>query len=340
MTARWQNYVVTLAGAVVAGVALYGLRRTRPRRFAGKIVVITGGSRGLGLELAREWGAEGARVAICARTSEDLQRALVELRSQGVEAIALAGDVTSPRQVRQIVEHVIRHWGRIDVLVNNAGIIQVGPQAAMTLEDFERSLDTHFWGPYYFVEHVLPYMRRQGHGRIVNVASIGGKISVPHLLPYCVGKFALVGFSAGLAAELAQEGIGVTTVCPGLMRTGSPRNAFFKSRHREEYRWFSISGSLPLVSINSRRAARKIVDACWRGRRELLITPAAQVGTRLHHLLPETSTFLLGMVNRLLPAPGGVGQINVRGAQSESNWSPSPLTWLNERAAIRNNEIR
>jgi NAD(P)-dependent dehydrogenase (short-subunit alcohol dehydrogenase family) len=341
MTANWRNYTIRLLGLAASGAAIYWAhRRTAKPKFDGAVVLITGGSRGLGLELAREWCAEGARVAICARTPEDLQRALADLHNSGVEAMAVTCDVTSQSQVKQLVEHILRRWGRIDVLVNNAGIIQVGPQPCMTVDDYEASLDTHFWGPLYTIEQVLPLMRHRGRGRIVNIASIGGKLSVPHLLPYCVGKFALVGLSEGLAAELAQDGILVTTVCPGLMRTGSPRNAFFKSQHRAEYAWFSISGSLPIVSVNSRRAARQIVRACWLGRRELLITPTANITARLHSLFPETSIRMLGIVSRFLPGPGGVGRINVAGEQSASTWSPSALTRLTELAAARNNEMR
>jgi NAD(P)-dependent dehydrogenase (short-subunit alcohol dehydrogenase family) len=342
MSNYWRKTnALALLAATAAGAAIYWARRSAATlKFDGAVVLITGGSRGLGLELAREWGGEGARIAICARTAEDLQRALADLRDQGVEAVAVTCDVTYRSQVKQLVQSVLRRWGRIDVLVNNAGIIQVGPVDCMTHDDYKNSLDTHFWGPLNTIEQVLPHMRRQGGGKIVNIASIGGKISVPHLVPYSAGKFALVGFSEGLAAELASEGIQVTTVCPGLMRTGSPRNAMFKSQHRAEFAWFSICASLPLLSINSRRAARQIVRASWLGRRTVNVSGAAKVGTRLHHVFPEISARILDIVNRMLPGPGGVGRINVRGEESDSAWSPSQLTWLNERAAARNNEIR
>src|SRR5205085_5737710 len=139
----------------------------------------------------------------------------------------------------------------------NAGIIGVGPIQTMTLADFEEAMKINFWSAVYTIEAVLRDMIRRGSGRIVNITSIGGKISVPHLLPYCASKFALVGLSEGLHAELTQQGIVVTTVCPGMMRTGSPRNAEFKGRHRAEYAWFSIGGSLPLISIDSHVAAKR-----------------------------------------------------------------------------------
>ena len=125
--------------------------------------------------------------------------------------------------------------GQIDVLVNNAGIIQVGPLDTMTAEDFRRALQTHFWGPLNTILAVLPQMRMRKAGRIVNISSLGGRVSIPHLLPYSASKFALVGLSKGLHSELRKEGITVTTVCPGLMRTGSPRNAEFKGKHRAGY---------------------------------------------------------------------------------------------------------
>jgi NAD(P)-dependent dehydrogenase (short-subunit alcohol dehydrogenase family) len=303
-------------------------------------VLITGGSRGLGLEAARRWAAEGARVVLCARTAEDIERAVNELRSKGGSAYGFQCDVTSRQQVERLVATVIDRWGAIDVLVNNAGIIQVGPQSCMNLQDYRRALETHLWGPLYAIEAVLPHMRRRRRGRIVNVASIGGEISVPHLLPYSASKFALVGLSEGLAAELARDGIQVTTVCPGLMRTGSPRNAHFKGQHRKEYAWFSLGASLPLVSISAQRAAAQIVDACRRGDPYLAISLPAKAAVLLCGLFPGPFVRLMRLVNRLLPSPGGIGRARKAGDESFSGWSPSPLTILNEQAARRNNQLR
>src|SRR5204863_2590958 len=119
---------------------------------------------------------------------------------------------------------------------------------------------------------VMPDMRARREGRIVNISSIGGKVSVPHLLPYSASKFALVGLSEGLRAELAKDGIVVTTVCPGLMRTGSPRNAQFKGQHRAEYAWFTLSDSMPFFSQSAERAARQILSACRHGEAEVVLS--------------------------------------------------------------------
>jgi short-subunit dehydrogenase len=218
-------------------------------------------------------------------------------------------------------------------------MIQVGPFEVMTPDDYERALRVHFWGPLHTTLAVLPEMRRRRTGRIVNIASIGGKISVPHLLPYSASKFALVGLSQGLRSALAGDGVYVTTVCPGLMRTGSPRNASFKSRHRAEYAWFSISDSLPVLSMDATTAARRILDACRHGDAELLMPATTALAVKFHALFPGAGAALLGLADRLLPDPGGIGRASMRGSESESRWSPSILTRLSEQAAADNNEL-
>jgi len=248
-------------------------------------------------------------------------------------------DVTDRAQVEEMVGAVRGHFGRIDVLVNNAGVIAVGPMEVMTREDYEEAMAIHFWGPLEAVLAAVPEMRARGEGRIVNVSSIGGKLSVPHLLPYSASKFALVGLSEGLRAELRKDGVLVTTVCPGLMRTGSPRNATFKGRHRAEYAWFSISDALPLASMDAARAAEQIVAACRRGDAEVVLSFPARLADKVHALMPGLTADLLGVVNRLLPAPGGIGTARAKGSESESAVSPSWLTTLSDQAAARNNEM-
>ncbi len=146
------------------------------------------------------------------------------------------------------------HFGRIDMLVNNAGVMHVGPLEHMAYGDYHQAMNVHFWGALHCTEAVLPYMRRRRSGRIVNIASIGGLIAVPHLAPYSASKFALVGYSDAVRAEVAKDGIRVTTVCPGLMRTGSAVNALVKGRHEAEFAWFGTLSSLPRRV--DRRAAR------------------------------------------------------------------------------------
>ncbi|SEU14942.1 SDR family NAD(P)-dependent oxidoreductase [Stigmatella erecta] len=308
----------------------------RSTSFQNKTVLITGGSRGLGFVLARRFLREGARVAICGREEATLARARVELDALGGQAMTLTCDVTDPVQVEAMVAEVQETLGPVDVLVNNAGIIQAGPIESMTLEDFQEAFNIHLWAPLYTTLAVLPGMKKRQQGRIINIASIGGKISVPHLVPYSASKFALVGLSDGMRAELAQDGIQVTTVCPGLIRTGSPRNATFKGNHEAEYAWFSVSDSLPGLSMNAERVAKKIIEASRRGDAEVLVGLPAKLGALARALAPQLTASLLAFVNRSLPQDSSPERF--KGHQSETPLTRSWLTELSRRAAERNNE--
>ena len=204
------------------------IRHRRKWDLQGRTILVTGGSRGLGFLVARELLLEGARVAICARDADTLSRAQQQLEGDGGPVVAIPCDVAVREDMERVVGRVTEELGPIDALINNAGAITVGPLNTMRLADFHDAMNTNFWGALHAILAVLPEMRRRHAGRIVNIASIGGKLAVPHLLPYSASKFALVGLSEGLRVELAPDGIQVTTICPGLMRTGSPRHAFFK----------------------------------------------------------------------------------------------------------------
>lgn len=333
-----KTFALLAAGTSVAVAAAVLLRPSRRYELADKNVVITGGSRGLGLLLAREFLLHGARVAVLARDRDELDRAERKLQPHG-EVIAVSCDITDHKQVQYAIGEIQEKLGPIHVLVNNAGTIGVGPMDAMTEVDYQASLALHFWAPFHTTMAVLPEMRARHEGRIVNISSIGGKISVPHLLPYSVGKFALSGFSEGLRPELLSDGIFVTSVYPGLMRTGSPRNANFKGKNRAEYAWFSLSAALPGASVSAERAAREIVAACERGQASLIISIPAKLAAGLHGVLPGVTMSLLELASRLLPAPGGIGTRSIKGRRSGSPLSPSWLSWLNERAARLNNEV-
>ncbi len=337
-----ENTKALLLAAAGVGAALAVqevLRRHRRFDFYGRSVLITGGSRGLGLALAERFAEEGARVALCARDEEKLERARQQLARKGAEVFVTPCDVTDRDQVDDMVREVREHYGHIDVLVNNAGVIQVGPEETITIEDYEQAMRVHFWAPLYTTLAVLGSMKERGEGRIVNIASLGGKISVPHLLPYCSSKFALVGLSEGLRSELMKDGILVTTVCPGLIRTGSPRNASFKGKHREEYRWFAISDNAPGLSVSAERAAHEIVEAARYGEAEVVIGRPAELAAVFHGLFPGLTADLLGVANRILPGPGGIGKESAAGHESESRVTRSILTSGNKKAAVRYNEM-
>jgi short-subunit dehydrogenase len=304
----------------------------------GNSVLITGASRGLGFALAQEFARQRCRVAICARNQDELDIAASELRKAGVEVLTIACDVTSQEDVQNMVRQVIEHFGQIDILVNNAGVIQVGPLQSQTLADFQEAMDVMFWAHVYTTLAVMPHMLARRRGRIANITSIGGKIAVPHLIAYSSAKFAAVGFSEGITAELAQEGISVTTVCPGLMRTGGHENAVFKGDHRKEYAWFSLGASSPLTAIGARRAARSIVGAIRRGQAHIVLSAPAKAAALLHGLAPGSMARLLGLTNRWMPSSDSTSEERLRGYECKSTLSESSLNVLGRRAADRLNQ--
>jgi NAD(P)-dependent dehydrogenase (short-subunit alcohol dehydrogenase family) len=333
-----------LAGTALAGTALVlarAVRRRSPIDFRDRVAVITGGSRGLGLLMARELVVAGARVALLARDADELDLARRELAAiGGLRVLALPCDVEDADELRWAIDAVAERFGRLDILINNAGLIQVGPLEHMGVEDFAAAMRVHFWAPLHATLAALPHLRRQATGRIVNIASIGGRIAVPHLAPYSASKFALVGLSDGLRTELAKEGIHVTTVCPGLMRTGSHVNARFKGRREAELAWFGVSGALPLASMSGRRAARRILEACRYGEPALTLTPQAKAAAVVNAAAPNLTARLLELAARLLPGPASDdGDEDLPGWRIASRWVPSLLTRLSDRAAVENNEL-
>lgn len=325
-----------------AGASLIALRQwarwRRRTNFEDKTVVISGASRGLGLELARQFAYEKANLVLLARDEGNLLRSANEVEALGARVRPIVCDITRSSDVQQSVESILRQTGRIDVLINNAGIIQVGPFENMRVEDYEQSMRVHFCGPLSLIQQVLPFMKAARFGRIVNIASIGGKVAVPHLLPYVASKFALVGLSEGLRAELLKDGIYVTTVAPGLMRTGSHFQALFKGQYKKEYAWFALAGASPLLSTSAPSAARKIVEACRYGDAEITITAQAQLLRIAHGFYPGLLVDLLGTANRLLPRPNGEN-LPHKGWESGSALAPSFLMRSADRAAAVNNEL-
>ena len=325
-------------GATLVGRAL--IKRAHRYRLLGKNALVTGGARGLGLEIARELVSKGANVAIVSRDPRELARALVDLRqrrdSASVQVIGQICDLQDAHAIDAMLAAVRRRMGPVDVLVNNAGTIQVGPLDSMRYADFERAMQLHCFAPLRTMLGVREDMRARGSGRIVNVSSIGGIVAVPHLMPYSASKFALMGLSQGMSAELASEGIVVSTVAPGLMRTGSPRLATFKGNHEKEYAWFKISDSLPLLSVSSQRAARRIVRAIELGEPHVIIGAPAKLAAALSGVAPRLVSRAMSFAHVLLPS--GTDPEPRRGYESESKLTRSKLTTLTDRAAVANNE--
>ncbi len=317
---------LAIAGLGLGALLTRGVRKGRPAELRGAVALVTGGSRGLGLLIARELAAGGARLVICARDAAELERARADLAGRGADVLALPCDVADRDAVDGLVRQAIARFGRVDVLVNNASIIQVGPLRALTRAHFEDALAVNFWGVVNPTLAVLPGMLTRRRGHIVMITSIGGKVAVPHLLPYDAAKFAALGFSEGLAAEVDRDGVTVTTIVPGLMRTGSYLNALFEGRRRREFTWFSLGSTLPGLSMDAERAARQVVAALRRGDRERILSVPAMLLARFHGLFPATTIGILALVNRLLPSADGPAGATERGAVVQAQMR-APLLW-------------
>src|SRR5216117_2480332 len=331
------------AGALLIG-AWVTARAIRTARYTlrDKVAVITGGSRGLGLVLARHICAQGGKVAIIARDPEELERAKVDLgrRSGAPNAFGVKCDLLDASQIESAVQEIIDRFGKIDILINNAGIIEVGPLENMTREDFERAMRLHFWAAYELISRIIPEMRIWGGGRIVNISSIGGKVAVPHLAPYSASKFALTGLSDAIRAELARDNIHVTTVAPGMMRTGSHVNAKFKGKHDMEFAWFAASAGAPLISMNADRAARKILAACCRGQPSLTLTFAARGAILGNALFPNLTGYIMKLASRCLPGTGDKEGNQSQAGSEVRRLIPNWLTRSADKATARNNETK
>jgi short-subunit dehydrogenase len=305
---------VTL-GAAVAVVAV--ARSFRSTKLApGSVVVITGGSRGLGLAIASRFAGtrsdpNAIRLVLAARNLAELQQAQATLLERHPhlhpeDFYLVAADLAKPEEAARLISETIARFNRIDVLVNNAAVIEVGPIESQTLEIFERTMQINFFAALYTTWAALPHMHTQAplagsrRAAIVNIASIGGKLAVPHMLPYSASKFALVGFSEGLHAELRHKGIRVTTVCPGLMRTGGEDHAKFVGDTEFERRWFDFAAKTPGIAVSAAYAANRIFHAVAAGRAEITISPQAFLAARFAGLAPETTQYANALTNRYL----------------------------------------
>jgi 3-oxoacyl-[acyl-carrier protein] reductase len=215
-------------GSLVLGASALGLIATGKlwrRRFelAGKVVLVTGGSRGLGLAICRELVRRGAKVVLCARQLPELAEARRELEAAGGQVLALPCDVTDAEQVALMIADVRRSFGPIEAVVLNAGIIRVGPIESMTRADFEEVMAVNFWGAVNVTQAVVPAMQEHRRGRIVNITSIVGVTGNPGQVNYSAAKAGVLGFTKSLAKEVASRNITVNAVAPGFIDTDMTR---------------------------------------------------------------------------------------------------------------------
>lgn len=307
----------------------------------GRVVLITGGSRGLGLIMAEEFGGRGARVAICGRDPVGVTRAEEHLRSKGIVTYAETTDVADRASAEAFVDATVDRFGGIDVVVNNAGVIQVGPIESVTNAKFHDVMAANFSSAVHVTMRAMPFLKERGSAaRIVNITSIGGRAPLPHMLAYTSSKFAMLGFSEGLRAELGVRPISprVVTVIPGMMRTGSFYNAEFSGDKSGEFGWFSVGASLPLVTIDARVAARRIVQATCDGRAFLRLGLSSYALDLLHRISPRLCVRAMSLAWRFLPQPSEDSDA-LKGRLVDSSLPGTWLLLLGDQAAAANNEM-
>lgn len=292
-----------------------------------KVVVITGGSTGLGLALARKLASEGCTLALCARSEEDLEVTRIEFISHGFKVFTSVCDVSQPEQVDAFIEAVLARFGKIDILVNNAGVIMVGAAESFELEEYQEAMDIIYWGIVHTTRAILPHFKAVGEGQIVNITSIGGVVAIPQLSPYVAAKFAAVGYSMGLAAELQKDKITVSTVIPGLMRTGSFINALFQKGNRKEFKLFSAMSTAPLITISADKAVREILSVIRHRKTFTVLGIPAKVIRQLYHFIPGTMVKIFGFLNQFIPSIEGHTQF-VKGETIRQNSSRSEVPLL------------
>jgi gluconate 5-dehydrogenase len=202
--------------------------------FKGKVVVITGASSGLGADAARSYAKCGANLALLARRKEKLEALATELKSEAGEILVAECDVTSEESVKTAIAEVIAKFGKIDVLLNNAGVAMRGGVHNMTVEDWDKSFDTNVKGIFLVSKYVVPHMIERNYGKIVNVSSINAWVAdkddtfIRH--SYNSSKMAVIGLTTGRACSYGRYNITVNSVCPGLFESEMTENSLFKSQ--------------------------------------------------------------------------------------------------------------
>lgn len=292
-----------LAG--LGGRAALAARRSRRIDLRGRVVVVTGGGRGLGFAISRAFLKHGCKLAICGRDGEEVAKAVASFSRGGADVFGTVCDASEPTQVDAFIAGVIDRFGAIDVLVNNAGQCFVGPAVDLRPEDVEAALRNIFWVHFYPTAAVLAHMRSRGFGRIVNITSIGGKVPIPHQAAYAVGKYAATGWSETLAVELAKEGVLVSTITPPPLKDGAPLHVHFGGDEEAEFQWFTRMLTAPWSATDADRTARAVVDAAMHGDPERAISATSWLLQRLQGLAPGVMTRLLALADRRMPPPPG-----------------------------------
>lgn len=261
----------------------------------GKIAAITGASSGIGRATAIALARKGCSVVLAARRREELEATAAMCRQLGVRAEAIVTDVSDPASCSRFIEQAIADFGTVDVLVNNAGFAVFDPIVSARDEDMQAMMQTNFFGAVHCTQAVLPHMLGKGSGAIVNVASIVGLMGYSRMGLYASTKFAMVGFSESLRAEVSSRGIRVSMICPGTTET-----EFFRIAERGK-----IPGAARLIlGIKPETVAQAIVRAAQRGSYRTIVPFAAHLYIRFKEIFPRSAHFLMRKVSSLIDKKG------------------------------------
>lgn len=249
--------------------------------FANRVVVITGASDGIGAALARQLAAENARLVLAARSAERLEAVAADCRARGAQAIVQATDVTDESQNRALIDRAVAEHGKLDVLVNNAGVsMHAWFEDTTDFSTYERLLRVNFLACVALTRFALPHLKRS-RGLIVGVSSLAGKTGVPARTAYCASKFALAGFYEALRIELGGTGVDVTMIFPGVVATEIRRHGWNAAGQAAGFSGLSEENAMPVDEC-----ARQMVAAMRARRRELVMTARAKLGLLLKFVAP------------------------------------------------------
>jgi NAD(P)-dependent dehydrogenase (short-subunit alcohol dehydrogenase family) len=251
-----------------------------PRRFEGKTVFITGGSTGIGAAVGVQFAREGARVVVAARHEDTLAVAVKAVEAEGAQGLAVQCDVTNRASIDAAVARAVDQFGGLDVVVANAGFGVNGPLAKLTTTDYRRQFDTNVFGVIDTVYATLPHLVAS-KGRLGIVSSVLGRIARPNMSAYCASKYALCGFSEAIAYELADRGVSVTCINPGMVASNFRRVDNQNTLHED---WSEVAPARLVVPAD--RAAREIVDALHRRKMDATITGHGRIGVFVYRHFP------------------------------------------------------
>lgn len=255
--------------------------------FRGKTVVITGASSGIGAASCIEFAKKGASLALVARRKEKLEELEKTLAKFGIDTLACECDVSYKEQVQKMSSQVMEKFGKVDVLVNNAGFAIYGAVSDLSIEEIESQMNTNYFGMIYCTKNFLPKMLEQKSGHIVNIASVAASFGLPGIASYCASKFAMLGFSEGLKHELKGTGIGITVVSPIMVRT-----SFF------DHQSFKRMPKYSPTSLSAEAVAKTVVSAANSSRLEIIIPSVVRGAVWAKQTFPYLINPILGSAFR------------------------------------------